>query len=72
MLRKRKDKTKQPETSVEATPAGPITREQIALCAYYIWKAEGRPEGRAVGHWLQAELQLRVDRALDSQQRTEK
>jgi hypothetical protein len=72
MLRNRKDKTKQPETSVEAAPDNPVTREQIAMCAYYIWEAEGRPEGRAVDHWLQAELQLRVDRALDSQQRTEK
>jgi len=72
MLRKRKDKTKQPETSVEAPPANPVTRDQIAMCAYYIWEAEGRPEGRAVKHWLQAELQLWADRAFDSQTGTDK
>jgi len=72
MLRKRKDKTKQPETSVDAAPANPVTREQIAMCAYYTWEAEGRPEGRAGEHWLQAELQLCADRAFDSQPGTEK
>lgn len=34
------------------------TKEAIALCAYLIWEQEGRPEGCAVQHWLQAETQL--------------
>jgi Protein of unknown function (DUF2934) len=34
------------------------THEEIAVCAYFIWEHEGRPEGRALDHWLQAELQL--------------
>ena len=31
---------------------------EIAVCAYYIWEQEGKPERRALDHWLQAELQL--------------
>jgi hypothetical protein len=45
---------------------GPVTREEIAPYAYYIWQKEGRPEGRALEHWLQAELQLRTARILDA------
>ncbi len=32
--------------------------ESVALCALGIWEVEGRPEGRAHEHWLQAEAQL--------------
>jgi hypothetical protein len=39
---------------------GPVRREEIALYAYCIWDTEGRPERRALEHWLQAELQLRT------------
>jgi hypothetical protein len=35
------------------------TNEQIAALAHSIWEQEGRPEGRAVEHWLMAELQIR-------------
>lgn len=35
------------------------THEEIAAAAYSIWEQEGRPEGRDVEHWLQAELQIR-------------
>ena len=41
------------------------TPEQIALCAYLIWVNEGRPEGRELEHWCQAETQLHVCRAHD-------
>jgi Protein of unknown function (DUF2934) len=34
------------------------TKDQIAVCAYFIWEQEGKPIGRALDHWLQAELQL--------------
>ena len=34
------------------------THHEIAVCAYCIWEQEGRPEGGASDHWLQAELQL--------------
>ena len=70
--RKRKNKAKEAEASdSEAAPASSVTHEEIALCAYHIWKAEGCAEGRAIDHWLQAELQLRAERALDNPQRLE-
>lgn len=32
-----------------------IEREhEIQQTAYYLWEAEGRPEGRALDHWLAA------------------
>ncbi|HEY5704534.1 MAG TPA: DUF2934 domain-containing protein [Terrimicrobiaceae bacterium] len=34
------------------------TEREIAVCAYCIWEQEGKPSGRALDHWLQAELQL--------------
>jgi hypothetical protein len=40
-----------------ATPSEP-THHEIAVSAYCIWEQEGRPEGRTLDHWLQAELQL--------------
>ncbi|MBI5684664.1 MAG: DUF2934 domain-containing protein [Verrucomicrobia bacterium] len=42
------------------------TAQEIAVCAYAIWEKEGRPNGRAVEHWLQAQAQLEVDRQEDS------
>lgn len=32
---------------------------EIAVRAYQVWESAGRPEGRAVEHWLTAETQLR-------------
>ncbi len=32
--------------------------EQVADLAYRIWDAEGRPKGRDVAHWLEAEARL--------------
>ena len=34
------------------------TEDEIAVCTYFIWEQEGKPVGRALDHWLQAELQL--------------
>lgn len=45
-----------------ATPAlhpVPPTQDQIAALAHAIWIDRGRPEGRDVDHWLEAERQLR-------------
>jgi hypothetical protein len=40
----------------------------ISARAYSIWEREGRPDGRALNHWLQAEAELigtsRVEDAL--------
>ena len=32
--------------------------EHIERCAYLIWEQEGRPVGRALEHWVQAEPEL--------------
>jgi hypothetical protein len=37
----------------------PPTTEQIAALAHAIWIDRGRPEGRDMDHWLEAERQLR-------------
>jgi len=36
-----------------------ISQDDIARCAYELWEREGRPNGRAAEHWLQAEALLR-------------
>jgi hypothetical protein len=33
--------------------------------SYQIWEQEGRPEGRHLDHWLQAEHELNVEISLD-------
>ena len=45
------------ETQASSQPS----YDQVALCAYLIWEKEGRPCGREVAHWLQAEKQLLAD-----------
>lgn len=36
-----------------------MSREQIVRdVAFAIWEAEGRPEGRDIDHWRQAEIQV--------------
>ena len=44
----------------------PPTKDEIAFCAYLLWEKEGRPHGRDLVHWLQAEEQLLADYALDA------
>jgi hypothetical protein len=41
----------------------PDNTQQIRLEAYYIWEREGRPEGRALEHWVAAEQMLGVEPA---------
>jgi hypothetical protein len=31
------------------------------VCAYLIWEEESRPDGRHEAHWLQAEMQRKLD-----------
>ncbi len=38
------------------------THEEIAARAQSIYEREGRPQGRAMQHWLQAESQLIAER----------
>jgi hypothetical protein len=36
----------------------PDRHAEIAKRAYAIWEKEGRPDGRAIEHWLRAEVEL--------------
>jgi hypothetical protein len=40
--------------------------DEIAACAQRIYETEGRPQGRAMEHWLRAEAQLSAERKDDS------
>jgi len=31
---------------------------QVRECAYFLWEAEGRPEGREQMHWQMAEIAI--------------
>jgi hypothetical protein len=39
-------------------PATPPTHEQITERAHTLWLEEGKPAGRELHHWLEAERQL--------------
>jgi Protein of unknown function (DUF2934) len=39
--------------------------QRIRERSYQIWEQEGRPEGRHLDHWLQAEHELVAENALD-------
>ncbi len=52
-------KTK-PSDSVAKSPLPPPDHSDIALYALHIWEEEGRPEGRALDHWLLAESRLKA------------
>ena len=38
--------------------------DRLARRAYEIWEQAGRPEGRALDHWMQAERELSADQDL--------
>ena len=46
-----------------------FSNEEIAERAYQIYEREGRSDGRAMDHWLQAESELRAERQGQSQNR---
>ncbi len=54
-----KTKTNPPARRITAPPRREPTHDEIALCAMNLWEAEGRPQGRDLEHWLQAEARLR-------------
>ena len=35
--------------------------------AYALWEQDGRPDGRSVAHWSQAEMEIAVEQALAAQ-----
>jgi hypothetical protein len=45
-----------------ATRDSGFSNEQIAARAYEIYEREGRSDGRAMDHWLQAENELQAER----------
>jgi hypothetical protein len=47
------------QTPTMARTENEPTPEQIAERARTLWEQEGRPEGRDLAHWLEAERQLR-------------
>ena len=51
-----------PQTTTEKTIQTDITtqppREDVSAIAYQIYLQEGRPQGRDLQHWLEAEAQL--------------
>jgi hypothetical protein len=44
------------------------SHEEIAAYAQSIYERDGRPEGKAVEHWLQAEAQLTAERKAQTAQ----
>jgi len=53
---------------VEPTAPEPEER-RICQRAYLIWEEEGKPDGRALDHWLRAKWELK---ALDSKEELER
>lgn len=53
-----------------AAPRAP-TMDQIAERAYALWLAEGRPDGRDLHHWREAEAQLRREIDAEAQRRSQ-
>jgi hypothetical protein len=45
--------------------------QNIESLAYYIYVAEGRPEGRALRHWLEAEKQFEAECQFEAESRLE-
>jgi hypothetical protein len=45
-----------------AQPSHQPTQAEIAACAYLLWEQEGRPQGRELDHWLEAEQRLCAQR----------
>ncbi len=39
----------------------PETKQRVEAMAYQLWEKEGRPVGRELEHWRQAEKQLEVE-----------
>jgi hypothetical protein len=64
-MKKSKNPKKTPSLKASPSLMAEPTREEVAAAAHSIWEQEGRPEGRAVEHWLKAEIQVRSRR--DSQ-----
>jgi|SRR5918994_745181 hypothetical protein len=47
-----------PAVSKRADAMDPELRHRIEERAYALWEADGRPDGRALDYWLQAEQEI--------------
>ena len=63
---KKPDPTKEPALRAARRAPDESVGEEIALAAYSIWEQEGRPEGRNVEHWIQAEVRIHATRDIES------
>ena len=59
---KKKTKTNSATQLTSASPETGLARDDIAFAAYCLWEEHGRPAGRDLNHWLQAETLLRQAR----------
>jgi hypothetical protein len=48
---------------MKPTKSTDINPEEIALSAYLLWEKDGRPEGRDLHFWLEAEKKLTATKA---------
>jgi hypothetical protein len=55
---------KENDMNPDTPERGRIDRDEIALLAYYAWERDGKPSGRDLQYWLEAEIQVRATRHL--------
>ena len=72
-MKKAKRTSIEPSTAAAAPPANELNAEfhepnseEIEALAHYIWEQQGRPEGRALEHWLVAEAKIRGQRVANT------
>jgi Protein of unknown function (DUF2934) len=60
-----------PHSSKEMALLGRDDERAVRATAYYLWVREGRPEGKALDHWLRAKSQSghRDDGLLEEQEK---
>ncbi len=49
-------------THIEIEPCVELRRDEVTLKALQIWRAAGRPTGRDLEFWLQAEVEMLAER----------
>ena len=49
-------------TNIEMQPCVELRRDEVARRTLRLWKAAGRPTGRDLEYWLQAEVELLAER----------
>jgi hypothetical protein len=48
-----KPRRKRQPKAAKPAKASHLSEQEMRDAAYYLWEQEGRPEGRALDHWLQ-------------------